>query len=132
VKTSKLVIGIVSIVLSLVMLFQSCAANVGSALNGGTDTSGSVGTLVAILMIVAGIVGIAARSSKGGAIAATIIYAIAGLSAIGASTGMYKDLLVWGILSLIFAVVFLISIFKQDYSKPSTPSNPTTPPTPQT
>lgn len=115
-KTSKLVIGIVSIVLALVVLFQSCAAGVGSALNGGTDTSGSTGTLVAILLIVAGIVGIAAKKSKGGAIAATIIYFVAGISAIGASTGLYKDLLVWGVLSLIFAVVFLISIFKQDYS----------------
>lgn len=126
-KTSKLVIGIISIVLSLVILFQSCAANVGSALGNGKDTSGSVGTLVAILLIVAGIIGIAARKSKGGAIAATIVYAIAGISAIGASTGIYKDLVVWGVLSLIFAVVFLISVFKQDYSKPSTPSTPTTP-----
>ena len=127
-KTSKLVIGILSIVFSLVILFQSCAANVGSVLgSNGKDTSGSVGTLVAILLIVAGIIGIAARSSKGGSIAATIIYAIAGISAIGASTGIYKDLLIWGVLSLIFAVVFLISVFKQDYSKPGTPSNPTTP-----
>lgn len=126
-KTAKLVIGIVSIVLAIIILCGSCMANVGSALGGGTDTSGGAGTIVAILMIVAGIVGIAARSSKGGAIAATIIYAIAGLSAIGASTGIYKDLLVWGIVALIFAVVFLISIFKQDYSKPNTPSNPTIP-----
>ena len=37
-KTSKLVIGIISIVLSLVILFQSCAANVGSALGNGKDT----------------------------------------------------------------------------------------------
>ena len=54
-KTAKLVIGIVSIVLALVMLFQSCAANVGSVLaTAGTDMSGAVGTFAAILLIVAG------------------------------------------------------------------------------
>ena len=55
-KTAKLVIGIVSIVLALVMLFQSCAANVGSVLaTAGTDMSGAIGTFAAILLIVAGI-----------------------------------------------------------------------------
>ena len=69
-KTAKLVIGIVSIVLALVMLFQSCAANVGSVLaTAGTDMSGAIGTFAAILLIVAGIIGIAARKSKGGTIA---------------------------------------------------------------
>ena len=73
-KTAKLVIGIVSIVLALVMLFQSCAANVGSVLaTAGTDMSGAVGTFAAILLIVAGIIGIAARKSKGGTIAAFIL-----------------------------------------------------------
>jgi len=121
-KTAKLSIGIVSIVLAFVVLFQSCAAGVGSALANNTkDTSGGMGVFFAILFIVAGIVGIAARSSKGGTIAATIIYAIAGIMGVTA-TGVFKDLVVWGVISLIFAVVFAISIFKQDYSKPSTPT----------
>ena len=98
-KTAKLVIGIVSIVLALVMLFQSCAANVGSVLaTAGTDMSGAVGTFAAILLIVAGIIGIAARKSKGGTIAAFIFY-----------------LIVWGVVSLVFAVVFIISVFVQHY-----------------
>ena len=96
-KTAKLVIGIVSIVLALVMLFQSCAANVGSVLaTAGTDMSGAVGTFAAILLIVAGIIGIAARKSKGGTIAAF-------------------NLIVWGVVSLVFAVVFIISVFVQHY-----------------
>ena len=91
-KTAKLVIGIVSIVLALVMLFQSCAANVGSVLaTAGTDMSGAIGTFAAILLIVAGIIGIAARKSKGG------------------------NLIVWGVVSLVFAVVFIISVFVQHY-----------------
>ncbi|WP_283608606.1 hypothetical protein [Faecalispora anaeroviscerum] len=115
-KTAKLVIGIVSIVLALLVLFQSCAAGVGAALADASDTSGGTGLLVALLYIVAGIVGIAARKSKGGAIAATILYALAGIAGVTA-TGMFKDLMVWGVLAFIFAVVFAISIFKQDYAK---------------
>lgn len=116
-KTAKLTIGIISIVLSIVVMFQSCAAGVGSALaNNAKDTSGGAGVFVALLLIVGGIVGIAARKSKGGAIATTIIYAIGGIVGI-ATTGIFKDLLVWGIISLIFAAVFCISIFTQKYEK---------------
>ena len=117
-KKAKLTLGIVSIVLSLIVLFQSCAAGIGTALsNTKNDTSGSAGIFVALLLLIAGIVGIVARSSKGGTIAAAIIYAIAGIIGI-ATTGIFKDLLVWGVLALVFAVIFAISIFKQDYSKP--------------
>ena len=79
-KTAKLVIGIVSIVLALVMLFQSCAANVGSVLaTAGTDMSGAIGTFAAILLIVAGIIGIAARKSKGGTIPDRVGRCVAGV-----------------------------------------------------
>lgn len=122
-KTAKLTIGIVSIVLALIVLFQSCAAGIGSALSNNTsDTSGGAGMFVAILLIIGGIVGIAARLSKGGTITATIIYALAGIIGV-VTTGIFKDLLVWGVLSLLFALIFAISIFKQDYSKPEAPSS---------
>ncbi|MGW8114431.1 hypothetical protein ACVS9P_04470 [Caproicibacterium sp. NSD3] len=115
-KTAKLTIGIISIVLSLVIFFQSCAAGVGSALaTGGTDTSGGNGMLLGILLIVAGIVTIAAKNSKGGAVASTILYAIGGIVALAGAAGMYKDLTIWGVLSLIFAVVCAVSIVKQDF-----------------
>lgn len=118
-KTAKLTIGIVSLVLSVIVLFQSCAAGIGSALaTNGTDTSGGAGVGVTIFLIVAGIVGIAARKSRGGAIAATILYAIAGIIGV-ATTGIFKDLLVWGVISFIFAAIFAISIFTQNYSKPA-------------
>lgn len=115
-KTAKLVIGIVSIILAIVMLFQSCAANVGSVLvTAGTDMSGAVGTFAAILLIVAGIIGIAARKAKGGTIAAFIFYVIAAICCFVGAVGLYKDLIVWGVVSLVFAVVFIISLFTQDY-----------------
>jgi hypothetical protein len=68
-KVAKLVIGIISIVLTLVIFFQSCAASIGDALMEEGGTSGASGILVAILMLVAGIVAIAARNSRGGSIA---------------------------------------------------------------
>lgn len=116
-KTAKLTIGIISIFLSMIVLFQSCAAGIGSALENNTkDTSGGSGIFVALLMIIGGIVGIAARKSKGGAIAATIVYVIAGIVGV-ASSGIFKDLMVWGIISFMIAIIFCISIFKQDYLK---------------
>lgn len=111
-KTAKLVIGILTLVLSLVVLFQSCAASFGEALIQSNTTSGGSGTFVGILFIAAGVVSIAARNSKGGAIASTILYALAGIIALSA-VGIYKDLIVWGVLSLIFALIFLVSIFTQ-------------------
>lgn len=117
-RTAKLVIGIVSMVLAVVVLFQSCAVGIGTALESKTtDTSGGMGIIVAIMMIVSGIVSVVARKSKGGAIAATIIYAITGIIGV-ASTGMFKDLIVWGIINFIFAVICGISIFTQKYDKP--------------
>jgi hypothetical protein len=107
-KTAKLIIGIVSIVLTSVILFQSCAASIGDALIDEGGTSGSAGMFVAILMLIAGIVAIAARSSKGGGIVCLILYALAGIIGV-TSKGIFTDLVIWGVLCLIFAVVFLIA-----------------------
>ena len=76
-KTAKLVIGIISIVLTMVVLFQSCAATVGDALANEGGSSGGVGMAVALLMLVAGIVAIAARNSRGGSIFCVIGFALA-------------------------------------------------------
>ena len=116
-KTAKLAIGIVSIVLAVVVLFQSCAVGVGIALSqNAQDDSGSMGFMVTLLMVIAGIVGIVARKSKGGAIAATILYALAGIIGV-TSSGMFADLIIWGIVACVFAAVFFISIFSQKYDK---------------
>ena len=107
-KTAKLIIGIASILLTFVILFQSCAASVGDALKNEGGTSGGTGVFVAILMLIAGIVAITARKSKGGGIVCAFFYAIAGIIGLAAH-GIYKDLIVWGVLCLIFAVIFLIA-----------------------
>ena len=72
-KTAKLVIGVLSIVLTMVVLFQSCAATVGDALANEGGTSGGVGMAVALLMLVAGIVAIAARIVAEAAYSASLL-----------------------------------------------------------
>ena len=107
-KTAKLIIGIISIVLTFFVLFQSCVASVGDALANEGGASGGAGVFVAIFMLIAGIVAIAARNSKGGGIVCLNFYTVAGIVGLSAH-GIYKDLIIWSILCLVFAVVFLVA-----------------------
>ena len=50
-KTTKLVIGIVSIVLFFIVIFQSCAVGLGNAIEGNSETSGAGGTFLAFFML---------------------------------------------------------------------------------
>ena len=70
-KTWKLVSGILSMILFVIVTFQSCAAGVANSLEANGETSGSAGVFVAILMLAGGIVSVATRNSekKGGNIA---------------------------------------------------------------
>ncbi len=107
-KTARLVIGIISIVLFVVITFQSCAVGIGNTLQENGEASGSAGFLLAICMLVAGIVGVAARKSKVGSIVAGAFYAFGGLIAI-VNVGTYSDLQIWAVLSFIFAIVFILT-----------------------
>ena len=111
-KTTKLIVGITSIVLTFLIMFQSCAATLGDALVDEGGTSGFSGMLVAICMLIAGIVAIAARNSRGGGIFCTVLYAFAGLVGISMH-GMFGDLMIWGGLCFVFALIFLISVVRQ-------------------
>ena len=108
-KTVKLIIGIVSIVLTFLIIFQSCAAGLGDAIADNGGTSGGSGIIVAVLMLIAGIVAIAARNSRGGSIFCAILYLIGGIVGVS-SSGVFKDLIFWGVLDFIFAVVFALSV----------------------
>ncbi len=106
-KTAKLVIGIISIVLFLIITFQSCAAGIGNAIEGNGESSGSAGFFVAVCMLVAGIVGICTRKYFGGGIVSGCFYAFGGLVGI-TNYGSYSDLMIWSILSFVFALVFIV------------------------
>ena len=113
-KTFKLVIGIICCVLSLFVMFQSCAVGVLNTIEDNSDSSGSAGFFVALLMLSGGIVSIAARNRRGGAIANIIIFGLAFIIGIS-NTGTFSDLVVWAVLCAVIAAINLISIFTQKF-----------------
>ena len=115
-KTAKLIVGIVSIVLTFLVMVQSCAAVVGDALIDEGGTGGGVGIIVAILMLIAGITAIAARNSRGGTLFCTILYVIGGVVGL-TMNGIYGDLQIWGGLCLVFALIFLVSLVHRKQEK---------------
>ena len=110
-KIWKLVAGILSIVLFILVAFQSCAAGVANALEDNGGSSGSAGIIVAILLLTGGIVSIVTRKSagKGGNIALIIIFGLAALIGF-AGHGNYSDLVIWAGWCLINAVLALVAM----------------------
>ena len=113
-KTWKLVSGILSIVLSIFVMFQSSAAGLLNALDGSKESSGTAGLLVAFLMIAGGIVSIAVRKkiSNGGNIALIVIFGLATLIGFVSAAGKFKDLYFWASWCLLLAVLAIICIIK--------------------
>lgn len=111
-KTTKLVIGIISIVLSLIVMFQACAAGAVNALESNGQVGGSAGFIVAVFLLTAGIIGIATRKStkKGGSFTAAGFY-IAGALIGFLLAGNFSDLYIWSFVSIAFGAVFIIDPF---------------------
>ena len=114
-RTWKLVSGILSIVLCLFVLFQSCAAGLSNALQNNGEVGGSAGVIVAVMLLAGGIVSIATRDSygKGGKIALVILYGIGALFGFTLA-GSYSDLVIWAVWCLICAVLAIVSIIRDD------------------
>lgn len=113
-KVWKLVSGIISIILFVIVGFQSCAAGLVDALEDDGGTSGTAGALVAFLMLAGGIVSIATKKvkSNGGNIALIILF---GLAAIIGYTchGVFEDLIIWSTWCLINVVLAIIACVKK-------------------
>lgn len=92
-KTWKLVSGIISIVLSVFVVFQSMMAGLANALEESGQSSGSAGLIVSICMLCGGIVSIVSRknNSKGTNIALIILFGLATLTGF-VLAGNYSDL----------------------------------------
>ena len=111
-KTWKLVSGILSIILSLVVAFQSMFAGLANTLAENGEVGGSAGIIVAIMLLAGGIVSIATRKgSKGGSIATTVLYGIGALLGFMLAGG-YADLYIWSAWCLLCAVLSIVSIKK--------------------
>lgn len=78
-KTSKLVVGIISIVLCFLVGLQSCAAGLGNALENNGEIGGTAGLILAISLLIACIVAICTRNGGKGGYVSTAFYVLAGL-----------------------------------------------------
>lgn len=102
-KTWRLVSGILSIVLAVFVIFQAVIVGAANALAQNGDISGSVGLMVAFLMLAGGIVSIVLRKgSKGGNFAILIIFGIAAWMGFSYKN-TYPDLTIWGAWCLVCA-----------------------------
>ena len=111
-KTWKLVSGILSIILFVLVSFQSCAAGLGNAIEENGEVSGTAGLFVAIMLLTGGIVSIATRKGgKGGNIALIILFGIGSLLGY-TMAGSYADLKVWATWCLICVVLAVVSLIK--------------------
>ena len=98
----RLVLGILSIVISAVVGFQSCAAGIGEAISEAESSSGAGGLFTGFFLLAAGI------------IASIILYALAAIFAFANLSENFGDLVVWAVLSVIFAVVLVITLFLKE------------------
>ena len=116
-KVWKLVSGIISIILFVIVTFQSCAAGLSNALEANGEVSGTAGAMVAVFMLAGGIVSIATRNAKGkgGNIALLILFGLAALIGF-ANYGSYSDLAIWSgwcLMNAVLAVVAMITCKKK-------------------
>lgn len=104
----RLTIGIISMVLFIFITFQSCAAGFVNAVEGNNATSGSAGLFTAFMFLIAGIIGVCTKNSKGatGPIITAVFYFIGAFMTIG-SGSTFGDLPIWGVLSALFGVFFV-------------------------
>lgn len=107
-KTWKLVSGIISMEISLVVIFQSCAVGILEAM-GAEGSDSASGIIVAILLIAGGVVSVSTRKGgKDGDIAIISIYVIAAI--IGFTAEIYTDLIIWAVWCCICVLLAVVSL----------------------
>lgn len=110
-KVWKLVSGILSMVLFVVVTFQSCAVGLANSLSESEEVSGTAGVLLAVLMLAGGIVSVATRKSvkNGGNIALIVLFGLAALIGF-MNHGTYSDLVIWSVWCLINVVLAVVAM----------------------
>lgn len=106
-KVTKLVVGILQIIIAVFIVFQSTAVGLAHAVEQSKDAGGSAGMIAAILFLATGITYIATRKSQklGGDIAGLVMMLFTWIIAIF-NAHDYSDLQVWGWLAFIIGVGF--------------------------
>lgn len=108
-KIIRLVVGIISMVLPLLILLQSCASGIINIFENPDAADGTAGFLLSIFMLTAGIISVAARKTRGGTITAISFYLL-GTVISDIDVAVFKDLIIWSYVSLIFAILLIISL----------------------
>lgn len=106
-KTTKLVVGIIMIVVAFFISIQSVMAGMSEAFINSGGHAGTAGLIVEILYLASGIVYIATRGKDnfGPDIASLIMLLIAWIFGL-INAGIYKDLIIWSWLAFIIGIVF--------------------------
>lgn len=113
-KIWKLVSGILCILFSGIILFQSCAAGIVNTIESNGEVSGTIGGLFAVLLLTEGIVSIATRNKAGNATLG-IMFAITAM--IGYSiSGSFGDMIVWATWALICGILSAVALIREDKS----------------
>ena len=106
-KTTKLILGILSGVLFIIIMLQSCTMTVGEALTENGGAGGIGGVMLSFCVLIGGVVGAAARNSRAGSIVAAVFYLIGTFFGFAADGGVIMN--VWAVLSAVFGVFFMVS-----------------------
>lgn len=111
-KILKRIVGVLSLFIAYEVMSMARLAAFGDALlTGGSGTSGSSATMVSMLLLVAGVLALIFAAKQWANIACMVLYVLGGL--VGITTkGVYQDLIIWGFVSIVFAIPFLISFLK--------------------
>lgn len=119
-KTVRLVLGILSIVLAFFMLLTSCAGAFTSGLTSDENlgTSSGLGMFIAFIVLASGISAICTRKSKIGSIITGIIYLIGYIAALSDTYNQIGG--TFGSITLILAIIFILSGIIQFFIKPKT------------
>lgn len=108
-RLARTIIGILSLVAFIFVMFQSCAANVVNAMEANTaDTSAGGGTLLAFILLIAGITTALGRDNAKATLVAAIMYGVGAIIGF-ASLGTYGDLVFWSIIAVLFGALDVYS-----------------------
>ena len=109
--TARMTFGIILIVLSFIVGFQSCAAGMVNALESGSGNDGMIGFFTWIVMIVCGIVSITTRRTRSPKtpLIIGIILLVYGYLIGFMYNGIFKDLQIWGWLLMVGSLIYIKS-----------------------
>lgn len=111
-SAGRLIIGILSLCMSFIILLQSCSVGLLNSLSNSKEIDGFAGAFLAFMWFVGGIVAIVTRNSRSRTVTMLPV-AFYWLGALLSTTaGIYRDLKIWGFVSFVFGVIFLLAGLK--------------------